>query len=349
MNQRADDLRIVDVYYADCDHEAEDGPHWSTTRSRDQIRDERSTNRLIGKLTDLRRRRLTQYTFGDDVIPIDHPRSASVRQVLEEIRTLPQTAHSLEDLKELGDVLAKKYLATKYSRTRFFVAARVRDGNHSRIMLLAAELEPDSVSENVDPVSLDLTTTDIPNRLGSWKKGAIYPALGDAADPQAGLSLYEQQPTLYYPHSLECVPNRSPKQEAASLLGVIGTVCSPSPNQLRQILGHAREAPDDALNSGGLIQAITDSGVAVDPGAVRAAWRREFRTSQYIVSSSVLGRDVVRCSMKLDELELRFPLSYYGDKIIVREEGGLHYLEAHGAVLGALKVGGKGIQFSGAD
>ena len=178
MNEQRNDFEIVDIYYANCHREAGPMPRWSTVRTGQQLTDERSLNKLREQLQELRRKRTKlDFTFGDEVIEVEHPRNASVRSVLQCLLDLSTDDQALEELKQYGDVLAQKYLKTSYSRTRLFMVARVVLEGQMRLFTLVSDLTPEFAGECIRPDSLDFASETIPNLIGKLKKGAIYPAI----------------------------------------------------------------------------------------------------------------------------------------------------------------------------
>lgn len=339
-------MEIVDIYYADCDREAGPRPRWSTVRSGGELRDERSLERLRSQLDTLRRkRRKRAFAFGDEVIQVDHDANGPVQGILQRILGLPEGEEALAELQGLGDVLAAKYLATPYARTRLFMVARGRGGEGLRLFTLVADLKSAFEGEYIDPGSLDFTSRTIPNWIGGLKKGAIYPALREGERDEAALEIYDENETRYYPHSLECVPRPSQSGEAESLMRVMDRVAGLTPDQAAGAMRELRELDAGSFGSEELADALERSGAAVDREIVARAWRRRFPSARYRISPDVLARDSVTVTIRLDDFEIQCPLSYYPDRIEHREQGGYHYVRVRGREYREVRVGKGRIRF----
>ncbi len=344
MNEQRDDFEIVDIYYADCDQGTT--PRWSTMRTGQQLTDERAMNRLKKQLQELRRKRKLEYTFGDEVIEVEHPRNASVKSVLQHILDLPANRQALGELQQYGDVLAQKYLKTPYSRTWLFMVARVILKDEMRLFTLVAELTPEFAGECIRPESLDFASQIIPNLIGKWKKGAVYPAVSEGQRNENAILIHDTGDTKYYPQSLECILRQAPETEARSLIKVIGETCTPTTHQLTSVLRALRAIDRPSFGSNELIQALEQAGVKVNPERVSREWRRQFNYSQYEIPPTVLSLESLVITIKLDEFEIKCPLSYYPDRIEHSEEGGYHYLRVRGREYRALQAGPSSIRFA---
>jgi hypothetical protein len=349
VNGKRNDFEIADIYYADCHQDAGTEPLWSTTRTGQQLTDERAIGKLRTQLQQLRRKRKLEFTFGDETIEVDHPRNANVRAVLQHILALPTSRQSLDELQQYGDVLAQKYLRTPYSRTRLFMIARVLFVEEIRLFMLVANLTPEFAGECIQPDSLDFTSRIIPNLIGDWKKGAVYPALSDGRRNENAILIYDSERTKYYPRSLECILRQAPDMEARSVLGVLGQVCTPTPDQVAALLRHLRAIEDTSFGSDELVDALETSGIAADPKQVREQWRKQFNYSDYRVPPSILSWGSVDIIIKIDEFEIKCPLSYYPDRIEHTEEGGYHYLTVRGRDYRELQAGSSHVRFASRD
>jgi hypothetical protein len=175
MKEQRNDFEIIDIYYADCHRKSGPMPRWCTVRSGQQLTDERSLNRLKRQLRELRRKRTKlEFTFGDEVIDVEHPCNASVRSILQCILELPVSRQALEELQQYGNVLAQKYLKTPYSRTRLFMVTRVTLEDEMYLFTLVANLTPEFAGECIQPESLDFASQTIPNLIGELKKKGRY-------------------------------------------------------------------------------------------------------------------------------------------------------------------------------
>jgi hypothetical protein len=343
VNEQIKDMDIVDIYYADCDQAKGPHPQWSTVRSGDQLTDERSLERLRDQLRTLRRKRTKlDFAFGEEVIKVNEKETRSVKTLLQLILKLPPADAKLKDM---GDVLAAKYLLTPYSRTRLFMVARVRMGKELRLFTLVADLKSTFEGEYIEPDSLDFASRTIPNWIGDLKKGAIYPGVKDGERSEDAIEIYDENQTRYYPQSLECVPRQSEDKEAKSLLKALGGVGKLTPHQVAGVIRELRGLTVAKFGADELAKALEKNGVEVDPERVAGAWRREFFTSGYRISPGVLGRDSVTITIKLDDFEIQCPLSYYPDRIVHTEQGGLHHLHLSGTDYRELKAGRGRIQF----
>jgi hypothetical protein len=300
-------------------------------------------------LQQLRRKRKLEFTFGDETIEVDHPRNASVKSILQRLLELPTDLRSLDKLQQYGDVLAQKYLKTPYSRTRLFMLARVLFVEEMSLLILVADLTPEFAGECIQPDSLDFTSRIIPNLIGDWMKGAVYPALSDGRRNENAILIHDSERTKYYPRSLECILRQAPDMEARSVLEVLGQVCTPTPDQAAALLRHLRAIEDTSFGSDGLIDALETSGIAADPQRVRRQWRKQFNYSDYRVPPSVLSRGSVDIIIKIDEFEIKCPLSYYPDRIEHTEEGGYHYLTVRGRNYRELQAGSTHVRFASRD
>jgi hypothetical protein len=346
MGEVGENMEIIDIYYADCDQNEGPEPRWSTARLGDQLTDERSLNMLRNQLRILqRKRKKLVFAFGEEVIEVQHPRSASVKSLLQRILELPAEDSSLDELKQFGDVLAQKYLRTPYSRTRLFMVARVVMKGEQSLFTLVADLKPEFAGEYIEPKSLDFTSQTIPNWIGELKKGAIYPTVTEGRLDEDSIIIYDKQRTRYYPQSLECVPKQSAEMEARSLLGVVGGVARISPDQAASVLRRLRQLDCERFGSSELAGALRGSGIEVEPEQVDKEWRRRFYSTGYEISPAVLSSDSVAITIRLDEFEIRCPLSYYPDRIEQTQEGGYHYVRLKGREFTELRAGEGRIQF----
>jgi hypothetical protein len=347
MNKQKDDFKIIDIFYADCDQSAGTVPRWSTIRTGQQLTDERSLNRLRKQLQELRRKRKLEYAFGDELIEVEHPRNASVRTILQCMSDLPADDHqALGELQQYGDVLARKYLKTQYSRTRLFMVARVMLKGEMRIYVLVTHLNPEFAGECIQPESLDFTSQTIPNLIMELKKGAIYPAVRDNQRNENAISIYDSGHTKYYPESLECVPRQAPEMEAKSFFGVLAEACALDRRQLDDLLRDLRAIERPSFGSDQLVQVLERTGVEVDPERVGQEWRRNFYYSQYEIPPTVLSLESVIITVKLDEFEIKCPLNYYPDRIEHEERGGYHYLRIRGRDYREVQAGSSHIHFA---
>ena len=347
MNQQVQDMAIVDIYYADCDQEKGPQPQWSTVRSGDQLTDERSLERLRKQLRTLRRKRTKlDFAFGEEVIEVNEKETRSVKTLLQLILKLPPADGKLKDM---GDVLAAKYLLTPYSRTRLFMVVRVRMGNGLRVFTLVADLKTAFEGEYIEPDSLDFASRTIPNWIGDLKKGAIYPVVRDGERVENAIEIYDENETRYYPQSLECVPRQSRDKEAKSLLQTLGAVAPLTPHQVAGVIEELRGLGVARFGTDELAQALEKNGIEVDPEQVARAWRSRFFTSGYKISPDVLGRDSVTITIKLDDFEIQCPLSYYPDRIEHTVQGGLHYLRVSGVNYREIRAGRGRIRFGEGD
>lgn len=347
MNEQRNDFEIADIYYADCHRQSGPMPQWSTVRSGQQLTDERSLNRLRKQLRELRRKRTKlEFTFGDEVIEVEHPRNASVRSVLQRILDLPTDDQALEELQQYGDVLAQKYLKTPYSRTRLFMVARVVLKDEMHLFLLVTHLNPEFAGECIQPESLDFISQTIPNLIRELKKGAIYPAVSEGRRNENAILIYDSGDTKYYPQSLECILRQAPETEARSLIKVIGETCTPTTHQLTSVLSALRTIERPSFGSNELVQVLEQTGVEVDPEQVSKEWRKQFNYSQYEIPPTVLSLESVKVIIRLDEFEINCPLSYYPDRIEHSEEGGYHYLKVRGREYRELRTGPSRIRFA---
>jgi hypothetical protein len=352
MTEQEEGLQILDLYYADCDQSAGVAPRWSAVRTRDQLTDARSLARLQKQLWQLHRKRKLAAPFGQQVIDVDHPRNAPVRVVLQDMLGLGAGEAALAKLGEYGDVLACKYLSTKYARTRLFMVVRVRLAGALRLYLLVSGLNPAFAGEYIQPDTHNWTSSTIPNLVREMKKGAVYPAPGkDEADRKSGgqadqksgdegaIAIHDPGHTRYYPHSLECVHRQPPKAEAEGVLDVIGQVCTPTADQAAGVLRTLREGDGDSLGYDALAEALGKAGVQVSRERVRREWVRRFSDAGYTVSPDVLALNSVQITIRLDEFEVKCPLGYYPGRFAHREEGGYHYLTLRGREYGGLQAG----------
>jgi hypothetical protein len=214
------------------------------------------------------------------------------------------------------------------------------------LFTLVANLTPKFEGECIQPDSLDFTSRTIPNLIGDWKKGAIYPAVTDEERDENAILIYDSERTKYYPRSFECILKQAPDMEATSLLKVLGQVCTPTPDQAAALLRHLRAIEDTSFGSAELIDALETTGIAVDPEQITTEWRKQFYYSAYTVPPSVLSRDSVKITIKLDQFEITCPLSYYPDRIEHIERGGLHYLTVRGHDYRELRAGSTHVRFA---
>lgn len=349
MNEKRNDFEIADIYYSDCHQDAGTEPLWSTTRTGQQLTDERAIGKLRTQLQQLRRKRKLAFMFGDETIDVDHPRNASVKSLLQRLLALPTDLRSLDELQQYGDVLAQKYLKTPYSRTRLFMIARVLFVKEMSLFILVANLTPEFAGECIQPDSLDFTSRIIPNLIGDWKKGAVYPALSDGRRNENAILIYDSERTKYYPRSLECILRQAPDMEARSVLEVLAQVSTPTHDQVAALLRHLRAIEKTSFGSDELIEALETTGIAADPQRVRKQWRRQFNYSDYRVPPSVLSWGSVDITIKIDEFEIKCPLSYYPDRIEHTEEGGYHYLTVRGHDYRELRAGSTHVRFASRD
>lgn len=346
MNKLREDFKIIDIFYADCNQNASTVPQWATTRTGKQLTDERSLNRLRKQLHELHCKRKLEYTFGDELIKINHPRNASVKSILQSMSALPTDDQALVELQQYGDVLARKYLETSYSRTRLFMVSRVMNKNDIYLYLLVTNLESEVAVEHIQPGSLDFDSQTIMNQIKDLKKGAIYPGIIDNQLNENVISIYDSGHTKYYPQSLECVPRQASEMEAKSFFGVLAEACIMDRHQLDVLLYDLREIKRSSFGSEQLIQVLERTGVEVDPEIIDREWRRKFYSSKYEIPPTVLSLESVIITIKLDEFEIKCPLSYYPDRIEHEERGGYHYLKIRGREYRELQVGSSHIHFT---
>ena len=338
MDPQLNEFEIIDIYYADCIQTAGCIPQWSTVRSGKELTDEGSLTKLREQVQTLRKKRMLVYNFGDEIIEVDHPRNESVRLILQHILELPLDLQERDELIQYGDVLARKYLQTPYSRTRLFMVMRVTSNGEVFLFTLVADLNDQPVQQ-IQQESLNFTSQTILNIYGDLKKGSIYPARVDGQRIENQIKIFDEHDSKYYPTCLECILRLSPEQEARSLVEVIGETCTVTSDQVGRIFRHMRALDQPSFGGNDLVQVLNQNGIEVDQERVNSTWKKHFNYSQYQISPLVLSLETVELSIYIDEFVIRCPINYFPDRIEHRQQGGYHILELRGREYKEIRTG----------
>jgi hypothetical protein len=345
------EIKVLDLYYADCIREKGGRPVWSTARTREQLTDEGSLNKVIKQAETLLQKRrgvaALEYRFGDEVIKVDHERNMDVRSILQALIALPVSEASLPEFQEWGDVLAMKYLSTPWSRTRLFMVTRADVDKKRYVFTIVADLK-DEVVRRIRPKTLDFASQTIQNIYGDLKKGALYPAIVEGKRNEDVVIIFDSGRAKYYPRSLECILKLDPESEARALFGVLGKVLpgmGRSHSQIASIMENVRNVKGASIGYTELADLLGNQGIPVDRQELEKAWKKEYNYSNYKVPPGVLAQESVKITIKLDEFEITCPLIYYPSRIEY-ESNGKHRLTLTGYDTPSIKAGNYRIQLT---
>jgi hypothetical protein len=344
VNEQGNEFEIVDIYYADCVQQEGNLPQWSTVRTGKDLTDKESLNKLKSQLYKLRRKRKLIYNFGKEMIEVEHARNASVKSILQELIKLPTDGQGLDNLQQLGDVLAQKYLETPWSRTRLFMVIRVIINKEMYVFTLVADLK-DDLFPQINRNSLDFTSQTIRNIYGSLKKGSMYPVIIDGKRNGNVITIYDAGRAKYYPRSLECILKQAPEEEVESVIKVLEKTCPLTSEQLDQVVRDIRDINKPTFGSLELGQILRKRGAKVNQKNLNNEWRKQFYYSNYEVAPKALSQQSVTVTIKLDMFEIKCPLNYFPERIEHSEQGGFHFLKLRGLHYSELRTGSSKILF----